>query len=288
MDCHILPMVYLDDWSTDETKGLEREKRKIYYFTKSSKYGVCKTTKYIKVDTVSRKDLYILDNHRNNMIIENGFDEKVENKFKDSLKRIDINSNRVNNIDTIIRFITIQLFRQPELMSEVIKVSTDFADLLLGIDNTMYPEINKNKKQLSLLCDFFERESETVIKRTEDNFKCKYSKCIIVASKNIEFITSDSPVTKFAFFDKKIIFMALDRKRSIFLLRENDGYKGKNNARVVHVTDSLVKYINNIIFKSCKKAVFYKERKIRDLLSMECPREELLALTENKPTINIR
>lgn len=280
MRCHILPMVYLDDWSTETTKGKDRDKRFTYYYPKNEVYGIYKKTEHLNFETVVIDNLYILNDSNKEKIIEEGLSLKFEQKFKKSITNIDLSSDKTYNLDFLISFISIQLFRQPKLIKRKIGDAEIIVDNALKDFPIKFEKTDKNKKFLEVLCRYFENDKTTPINATEEEIRCKYDKFIFIAPDNIDFIASDFPVSEFIIDNEEIKFMALNRRICIVLYKGLENVKYKSNATIKRVTENMVKYINHIMFETCEQVVFYKKSKIRKLLSSEFPKEEFLRIID--------
>ncbi len=278
MKCHIIPMTYLDSWSTDTTRGESRDKRFTYYYPKNEIYGIYKKTEHLNFETVVIDDLYILKDPSKEKMIEEGLSLKFEQKFKKSISNIDTSLIKAYNLDFLISFISVQLFRQPELIKHKIGYAENIVDNALRGLPFKLEKLDKNKKFLQMLSRYFENDETTPIKTLEENIKCEFEKTIIVAPDNIDFIASDLPVSDFEVDDMVIKFMALNKKMCIVLYKGLENVKYKNTAIIKHATENMVKYINHIMFETCVQVVFYKKSKIRNLVSNEFPREEFLKI----------
>ena len=104
MVCHIIPMAYLDGWSTEETRGKDRDKRLTYIFLKNKKIGILKKTENIKINTIAILDLYILSNEDDEKLIEEGFSKNYEQKYKRAIGRINVEENETFDLDLIIQY----------------------------------------------------------------------------------------------------------------------------------------------------------------------------------------
>lgn len=87
MNCHIIPMAYLKDWSTPETRNAKkREDRKIYLYYKNEFIPHLENTEKMACSNISGEGLYMLDDESEKKAIEDYFSLRLENKYGNHLK----------------------------------------------------------------------------------------------------------------------------------------------------------------------------------------------------------
>lgn len=264
-------MSYLKAWSTEETRNeKDRKKRKIHCFNKLDLKEKTYFTEEIQNTNISVEDLYILEDHGKK--IEDFFSQRYENKIEKHVNRIENEINKRNSIihdlDILIEFIAIQIYRTPSCMYEAIREAVKIADIfpILKMVCDEWTAEDTKAKFLHILIEFIDKTANNPISVTIRSLSDNYEKGLVVAnSKFPSFITSDFPVCKINNKEISEIYFPISPQVCLFL-KQNDKYN-KNNGRVYYASNEMVCFINEIIRQGAKDILMSDKDSIKNMLS---------------------
>lgn len=275
MKCHIVPMAYLKEWSTNETRNEKNRKdRQIHCFNKDDLIESTCYTDEISNSHISEEDLYILEVDEKK--IEDFFSVRYENKIEYHRNRIENEINagniKINNLDLLIEFMAVQIYRTPSYAYNAINQSVQLIynmPIIKSICND-WKEENTQHKFLDILLQFIDEKPYNPISRTLNSFVVQYRKILLVTKNEyMSFITSDKPVIGIINNGISGIYFPLSRKVCIWL-KPNDE-RNKNNGDVYIVGDEMVSFINELIRQGAMKNILSDKADIRSMMSNICP-----------------
>lgn len=267
MRCHVVPMVYMKYWCVD--MKVKKEKRKAYIFSKGNTHKDGELRNIFGLNgEIAETDLYIVDG-KNPKLFEHYLDDNFENDWTNHVNRlsceVSTGSNTISESEFWIESVATQIFRMKAYLHKSLDEAIDIV-----YDNLIPKEFHyRTKEEIKK-----ERCNEYYTRAglgKSDQIELLYDqltnmgKMILVAPLDVEFITSDKPVTHILDEngnDGTWIFPITSR---FCFVAENGKVEAGKDIYVKHISVENVKLINTYSIEWANEVVISSKKNIADL-----------------------